>query len=226
MQDFLQRLPRRAEFILITGFVFGPMVLGSLAEAVHPSVATPITTEHLRNLLLYEPVLLLLVGAFLYLRGRRPSWLSPGPRPLDLPVGVGLAVVTYAAYILLWLPCSQLFDLHDATARSAQLVEKHIPAAVILACSLVNAVFEEVLVTGYVIATLRESRSPWFAVNVSAALRLGYHLYQGPVGVISVLPLGLIFGWWYARSGRLWPLIAAHAMIDIFGLFMAGESLG
>jgi membrane protease YdiL (CAAX protease family) len=226
VQEFLQRLPRRAEFILVVGFVFGPLVLGSLGEAFHPSTPTPITADHLRSLLLYEPLLLLLVGAFLHLRGRRLSWLGAGPRLADLPLGLALAAATYLAYFLLWLPCSLLFDLGDAAARSAELVDRHIPGAVIVGCSLVNAVFEEVLVAGYVIATLRETRSAWFAVNVSAALRLAYHLYQGPVGLISVLPLGLIFGWWYVRSGRLWPLIAAHAMIDIFGLFMAGETIG
>lgn len=226
VQEFLQRLPRRAEFVLVTGFVFGPMALNSLFEAFQPSTPTPITAAHLQGLLVYEPLLMLLVGAFLYARGRRLSWLGPGPRPLDLPVGLCLALASYVAYILLWLLCSQLFDLSAATARATQLVDKHIGALTIVACSLVNAVFEEALVTGYVVTTLRETRGGWFAVNVSAAIRLSYHLYQGPVGVISVLPLGLLFGWWYARSGRLWPLIAAHAMIDVFALFMAGTSSG
>lgn len=52
------------------------------------------------------------------------------------------------------------------------------------------------------------------AVNVSAVIRLSYHLYQGVVGVLAVVPLGLLFGIWFARTRRLWPLIVAHAILD------------
>jgi membrane protease YdiL (CAAX protease family) len=38
------------------------------------------------------------------------------------------------------------------------------------------------------------------------------------VGVVDIAPIGLIFCICYARSGRLWPLIVAHALIDILSL--------
>ena len=77
---------------------------------------------------------------------------------------------------------------------------------------------EEVFVCGYVIAALRKTRSISFAINVSVGIRLIYHLYQGTVGVASIIPLGLIFAYWYARTGRLWPAVIAHAIIDFAGL--------
>jgi len=56
------------------------------------------------------------------------------------------------------------------------------------------------------------------AVNISAAIRLSYHLYQGAAGVLSVVPLGLLFGLWFARTRQLWPLIVAHAILDFVAL--------
>ncbi len=56
------------------------------------------------------------------------------------------------------------------------------------------------------------------AVNISAAIRLSYHFYQGVAGVIAVVPVGLLFGYWFARTRQLWPLIVAHAILDFVGL--------
>lgn len=56
------------------------------------------------------------------------------------------------------------------------------------------------------------------AVNISAAIRLSYHLYQGVAGVLSVVPMGLLFAIWFARTRQLWPLIVAHAIVDFIGL--------
>ncbi len=34
------------------------------------------------------------------------------------------------------------------------------------------------------------------------------------MGVLAVVPLGLLFGSWLVRTRRLWPLIVAHAILD------------
>ena len=63
------------------------------------------------------------------------------------------------------------------------------------------------------------------AVNVSTVVRLLYHVYQGPIGVITIVPMGLLFGFVYARTRQLWPLIFAHVLIDIIGLSALGRAL-
>ena len=90
-----------------------------------------------------------------------------------------------------------------------------------MVASLVNPVFEEVFVCGYVITALKERFGLTTAVNVSAALRVSYHLYQGAVGVVGVAPLALLFAYWFGRTGRLWPLIVAHAIMDLWALTAA-----
>jgi len=218
LQDYLRRLSFRAEFTIVVGLAFAPFILKSFREAFFPSTPTPITGAHLQNLLLYEPSMLLLIGSFLVVRGRSLAWLGSGPALRDPLFALGLAAAAWLSGILLWIPSAEVMDLSAALTRHARLVGPGIDNLTIVATSLVNAVFEEVLVAGYVITALKETRGLWFAVNTSAAIRVSYHLYQGSLGVITVLPLALIFGYWYARTSRMWPLIIAHAGIDIVSL--------
>ena len=68
----------------------------------------------------------------------------------------------------------------------------------IVLVSTVNPIFEETLVCGYIVTALGSRRKSWMGIGVSAAIRLLYHLYQGPMGIIGMAPLALAFAWWYA----------------------------
>jgi membrane protease YdiL (CAAX protease family) len=46
---------------------------------------------------------------------------------------------------------------------------------------------------------------------------MSYHVYQGPA-VIQILPVGFFYGYVYWRCKKLWPLVLAHALIDIISL--------
>lgn len=74
---------------------------------------------------------------------------------------------------------------------SAISVQGHlsVPAAVLV--SLINPLFEE---------------------------RLSVHLYQGPLGVASILPMGLLFAVYYWEMRQLWRPILAHFLFGPFGL--------
>ncbi|WP_280267729.1 CPBP family intramembrane glutamic endopeptidase [Nocardia wallacei] len=86
---------------------------------------------------------------------------------------------------------------------------------VLVLSALANAVAEEILVVAYLITRLRalgwtENRS----LLASALLRGSYHLYQGLGGGLGNLVMGLVFGRFWQRTDRLWPLVLAHAAID------------
>jgi hypothetical protein len=55
-------------------------------------------------------------------------------------------------------------------------------------------------------------------VNASIALRMSFHLYQGPGRIPRFAILGLVFTFFYIRTGRLWPLIVAHALLEAVAL--------
>ncbi len=48
----------------------------------------------------------------------------------------------------------------------------------------------------------------------SSVLRGTYHLYQGFGAGLGNLVMGLVFGYAWTRTGRLWPLVIAHGLID------------
>ena len=96
--------------------------------------------------------------------------------------------------------------------------------------ALKNAVLEEVVVVGYLITRLRKLNWPtWAVLGCSAVLRGSYHLYQGFGPFLGNAVMGLVFGEWFRRRGRVMPLVVAHTLIDIVsfvGYQAFGSALG
>ncbi|WP_443072779.1 CPBP family intramembrane glutamic endopeptidase [Streptomyces sp. WMMC897] len=87
---------------------------------------------------------------------------------------------------------------------------------VLVLSAMQNSVVEEVIVVGYLLRRLDQlGWSPLGALAASSVLRGTYHLYQGIGGFVGNLVMGVIFVWLYRRWGRVGPLVAAHALIDI-----------
>ncbi|MDG9705247.1 CPBP family intramembrane glutamic endopeptidase [Streptomyces sp. DH37] len=87
---------------------------------------------------------------------------------------------------------------------------------VLIASAVQNSVLEEVIVVGYLLRRLdRLGWSPGASMAASSLLRGSYHLYQGIGGFVGNVVMGVIFVWLYRRWGRVGPLVAAHALIDI-----------
>ncbi|HET9654443.1 MAG TPA: type II CAAX endopeptidase family protein [Kineosporiaceae bacterium] len=89
-----------------------------------------------------------------------------------------------------------------------------IPVLVLQA--LKNGLIEEVVVVGYLMTRLRELRLPvWAVLGCSAVLRGSYHLYQGFGPFLGNAVMGLVFGEWFRRRGRVMPLVIAHTLLDV-----------
>ncbi|MFF5989738.1 CPBP family intramembrane glutamic endopeptidase [Prauserella flavalba] len=80
-----------------------------------------------------------------------------------------------------------------------------------------NAFAEEVLVVGYLLTRLRQlGLRENSGLLAAAVLRGSYHLYQGIGGFVGNLVMGLVFGRIWQRTNRLWPLVVAHTLLDVF----------
>jgi membrane protease YdiL (CAAX protease family) len=78
-----------------------------------------------------------------------------------------------------------------------------------------QGVAEEIVVCAYVLTRLRQlGWTDSRALAAGSVLRGSYHLYQGYGGFIGNAIMGLIFGRWFQRKRRVWPLIIAHFVID------------
>ena len=86
---------------------------------------------------------------------------------------------------------------------------------VLLLSAAQNGIYEEVIVSGYLLHRLKQFG--WGdnkALGTSALIRGSYHLYQGFGGGLGNAVMGLIFGRVYQRTGRTLPLIIAHTLMD------------
>lgn len=216
MEQYVKAISLRAEFSIVVLIAFGYFIVGSLLSIINPSPNAPISEVHLRSLLIYESVVMLTLWKFLSLRGWKLRQVGLVPAVRETIIGLGLAIVAYVTYAVIWAVSSRLVPGLEEQAGS--LVAPSLSLVTVLIVSVLNPVFEELFVCGYVIAVLKKSRSISFAVNVSVGIRLAYHLYQGAVGVVSIIPLGFIFAYWFAKTGRLWPVVVAHGIFDFLGL--------
>lgn len=206
----------RAEFALVITLAFGYFILGSLLSLSEPPRKASITEASLSFLIGFETCVALVLTGLLRARGWNRRQLGLVPAKGDLLMAVGLSVAAYAAYVAAWYGMTWL--LPGAGTLPDGFVTRDLRWGTVLLASIVNGTYEEVFVCGYVIAALRKTRSEYFAINVSIAIRLVYHLYQGTAAVISIIPMGFIFAYWFARTGRLWPVILAHILFDVVGL--------
>jgi uncharacterized protein len=137
----------------------------------------------------------------------RPRW-----RP-DVLGGLGLAA-------LIGLPGLALYQVArilgmNASVEPAELYDTWWRIPVLLLVAVANGWAEEVIVVGFLLTRLRQLRvNPVAALIASSLLRGVYHLYQGFGAGLGNLAMGLVFGYVWLRTGRLWPLIIAHALID------------
>jgi len=223
MLKFLRALSPRVEFVIVVTMAFGYFVLVSIFVALHPHAGPLHTNRSLIVLCAYELVLMAILFPFLRTRGWTFSKIGLDPTWRDTGLGILLFFAFYAVWVLVWIATVALAPETAQRMSETHIITQVIPATTIVANGMINPLFEEVFVCGYVMTALRKEGHTWFALNASVAIRLLYHLYQGPLGVLSIIPMGLMSGYWYARTGRLWPIIVAHAAMDMLAMLVAGH---
>ena len=222
MRIWIAALPPGAEFAIVVLVAFGPFIASSFASLLIPAARAPHhTNATLLALVVYEAVLLALLSFFLYARGWSLQRIGLLPTVKDTGIGVLLFIADYAVWIAIWFATVKLSVDTARTMAATQVVTPGLSPFVAAPVALLNPFYEEVFVTGYVMTALKNESNAWRAINASVLLRLLYHLYQGSLGVLATIPMGLIFAFWYARTGRLWPVIVAHALLDGTALFAA-----
>lgn len=132
----------------------------------------------------------------------------------DLGRGAAVAAVVGSTGIAFYLAARGLgFNLTVVPEALPGVWWKH---PVLILSAIQNAVVEEVIVVGYLLRRLdRLGWTPAAALAACAALRGSYHLYQGIGGFVGNLAMGVLFVYLYRRWGRVGPLVAAHALLDI-----------
>lgn len=207
---------RAAEAAVVVGLVFGWFILLSLlATAAGFPVGARYSNAAIIGVTLGQVAFAALALRFLVQRGHRLGELLPRPTLLGTLMGIALCLLFW----VLWpLVANGLSLGRLITTPVAPLVAQAPPSLyvlVVLACF--NALYEETFLLGY-LARVFERSGALFAIGVAVLVRILYHLYQGPIGAVSVLLFGLLVTVFYWRTRLLWPAVVAHAASDIAAL--------
>ncbi len=219
MVEWIQKRSPATEFVFIAALTFVPMTFFSMVAMLATDRQILFTNGSVVRTLIYEMLVLGVTALVLRVRGwklsdfgTKISWRLTG-------MGIALFIVWMFVHFHCYVVATMIFGeltFHPGFAHG------NVRVAVPLICvtAVVNPVFEEFFVVGYVFNALERLRSARFALIASAGLRLAYHLYQGPLGVVTIIPMALIFGCAYTRWRRLWPLVFAHGIMDLVGLLV------
>jgi membrane protease YdiL (CAAX protease family) len=121
---------------------------------------------------------------------------------------------------LIGIPGLGLVYVARQVGANAQIVVTNFPDVwyripILLIDAAQNGVSEELVVTAYVLTRLAQlGWSQPRSLALAAVIRGGYHLYQGWGAFAGNAVMGVIFGWWFQRTRRVWPLAIAHTIID------------
>lgn len=199
------------EALAVTGMAFGMFVVFSVRAVLNNFASVPFSDGALLWMMFTEVTLASAAIAFLYIRGFAITTLRPIPTVKGAFAGIVL-------FFVAWL-VGQLFVAPFAAGQpqqpiEAMLTDARVSLPVIVTMAMINGVFEEVFLLGFLLRGLRGFGIS-VALGITLLVRVLCHLYQGPLGPLFVIGVGLTFAVYYMRSSQLWPPVFAHVLWDI-----------
>lgn len=97
---------------------------------------------------------------------------------------------------------------------------------VLVIWSFANAFAEEIVVVFWLATRMRQLGSSSIVIVIASSLLRGsYHLYQGVSAGFGNIAMGVVFSYFFLRTGKVWPLVVAHFLIDAVA-FVGYQALG
>lgn len=159
-------------------------------------------------------VFLLLRHLPVRLAGRAGGGLRLRPSRHDVLPGMGLAALIGLPGLLFYVAAVKLNLSKQVMASGLDSSVSDVLLLIVNAWA--NGFAEELIVVAWLVSRLRQLQVPWVSVFVaSSVLRGSYHLYQGYSAGLGNIVMGLVFVFFFWRTGRVWPLVIAHGLIDM-----------
>ncbi|MBL7932004.1 MAG: CPBP family intramembrane metalloprotease [Bacteroidia bacterium] len=219
MNELIRKLTPKLELFIVLLLGFGLMIYSSTrgfivvnSNYTH-SWNYKFTNQGQFIIVIYETIALLLILYILKVRGWRLADFN-----LDFTlkmIGIGILLIFIRNVIT-----NIGFKLFEAGGVVDESVAKHVQYRLEsnwIAISLiivVNSIYEEFLLIGYFFKKL-EKYHPAIVIGLSMLIRLSYHTYQGWMSLFTIIPTGLVFGYYYYKYKKLWPLIIAHGFANL-----------
>lgn len=177
---------------------------------------------------------LLLVGFVIYLLWRgwklddlrikigwRASW--DGVVLFALTAASIFILIFVFFFIATWLgsdPFGHLVSLYVPRHFAILKGSPQLSWSLIIGFTILNAFYEELVYMAYGFNLWAKKYGSHVALLLIVLLRIAIHAYQGTEHVLQIALCSLIFGLWYKNQRKVWPLILAHILIDLFSLGM------
>lgn len=195
------------------------MILGA---ATIPAYTALQRRFRLSAALIEEASALFLLWYVMGRQGKTRADIGWNPKWTDVVKAIGLFLLVTVArwffYYSVQLPYSA-YSGHYLVGRSLQSVQSVLGLRLSflwVAYACLNPFCEELIVRAYTmseILNLGGSRN--LAVIVSVGVQLSYHFYQGPVNVLWLAPVFVVFSIYFARTKRIFPIILVHLVMDL-----------
>jgi membrane protease YdiL (CAAX protease family) len=210
-----QQVPHTAygEALVVVALCFGFFILSSTIMVFSPGAGSGAFSDNsLLSIVVLELILAACALGVLSVRGYPLATLLPRASWTGVVVGTVLyLLVALADTTLGWFASDRMLQ------PVQQMLEGQRSVLVLLLLSVVNGVYEEVFLLAFLQRGLRRLGGS-NALGIALLVRMLYHTYQGPLGLLAVAIFGLLAGYYYLRSGRLFPVIVAHIVADVSAL--------
>jgi uncharacterized protein len=199
------------EALGISTLCFGWFIFASLSAVSAGFKSGTYSSGGFVSLIGFELVIATVAMYVLRSRGFSIGSLYPAPSVAGVAIGVALYIGASFAAVAATSPFTNPGYLEPIETLMA---DGGISLLTLVALGVVNGAYEEVFLLGFLVRGLRAYGLP-IALGVSLLVRVLYHLYQGPLGAVSVLVFGAVLSVYFVASGRLFPAVFAHAIADI-----------
>ncbi|MCC6396895.1 MAG: CPBP family intramembrane metalloprotease [Bacteroidetes bacterium] len=197
-------------FLFLVLFALGVRLENSLGES---------TPERLRFMLFYlvslGPLVIFALGVAAS-RGRtfRSMFSLKWPPAKLLLQIIAIVLIAYFSSAVIAAPLVGPFESAPA----------QVDVFAVITMLFLAPVLEETLFRGIVLDSFLKRMTAGKAICASSILFALFHI--NPVLILMGLPLGLLFGWLYFRSGSVLPCIAVHAIVNGISLTITFIALG
>jgi len=215
-------LPWRAAWL--GALLLGALPLISLAQV--PLLAR----LELKPKEIYRSSALSMAGlSVLALLASAPDVSRLGLVPLDLAVDVpraGALALLVGLLTVLFMPVDRWVGQPASDLTRLVIPQTTSERFAFVGVTVVAALGEEIVFRGYLVSMLAPSfGGVWPALGISSLAFGLLHAYQGPVGIVRTALLGALLGAGWLVWGSLWPAIAAHFALNLFGGLWLGPRL-
>jgi membrane protease YdiL (CAAX protease family) len=148
-----------------------------------------------------------------------PRWITDSVATFATMMAGYCAYAFYGAGAVALIPAEALKQDTQWLVSTFKPPTEPEQVVLLIVAAFANGFAEELVMRGYLIPRFEDLfGSTVKAVLLSSVLFASYHLYQGFYGAGSSLVLGLVFGVAFCALRRIWPVAAAHALINIYSM--------